>query len=476
MAQMIKPMRLPSSDKGNEFRNEKDESSGKLSSQNSAVRSSSQHEDKEMKRKFADLNYFDLAAHMKSSIPIRKHIHRLKSYPGTMLGSEIEKWLLANHYANNPAEVVYLGSGLIGFGHIYDVLNEDEGEFQSNHNAIYRFCADDRKELKVEDVDLNQVEVLLTSSVKRQDVIIENVMYTDAFSGADAVSLLVVRGIIHERKDAVRVGQNLLKNGMISNVTSNQDESLGDFQDSADQLYCLHGKKKKRLSGRIQLGSKGSSVINLVKSESGSKLPNINGESMPLNTTDSQRLKPVTKHPSADTGLLGTRSLAKPPSSSRIPMVGDPMPSTQKQASTPTSAKVTAIHDLADDDRGNASLVSLNSLPDVSPCRSSEAGGKAESQPGGRMRGMSNHTASSDASTRSTTPHDRPKSQVVSRKASEEPKSFVKVQRRSSASSTEMPRKEIVDVAPSDHISDVLTQTQMLRDRYGLRQTANAKK
>eukprot|EP00184_Porphyridium_aerugineum_P000956 CAMPEP_0184701868 /NCGR_PEP_ID=MMETSP0313-20130426/21930_1 /TAXON_ID=2792 /ORGANISM="Porphyridium aerugineum, Strain SAG 1380-2" /LENGTH=430 /DNA_ID=CAMNT_0027162113 /DNA_START=155 /DNA_END=1444 /DNA_ORIENTATION=- len=98
---------------------------------------------KDLERKFANFNFFELIIVMKAELEVKNHNLRLKNYESTFLGSEAVKWLVAAGHASSTVEAVFIGAELMNQGHIYNPVDEDDPEFKNGYK-LYRFAMDDR--------------------------------------------------------------------------------------------------------------------------------------------------------------------------------------------------------------------------------------------------------------------------------------------------------------------------------------------
>mmetsp|Transcript_17676 Transcript_17676/g.30705 ORF Transcript_17676/g.30705 Transcript_17676/m.30705 type:complete len:419 (+) Transcript_17676:1-1257(+) len=196
------------------------------------------------------MNTFDIASELRTSLPPKKNMYRLKTYPDTILGSEITKWLISQQYALNSTEANYIATELIEKGHIYNVLDDDEVDFQGG-GQLYKYSADDRVQFNIDDVDLKKVELLLTNVVRKKDVVIKYVTFREVFTGSDAVTLMIQKGMVVTREDAVKVGEKMLQIHLMTLIQTSNDKF--EFLDDSQSLYSL--KDRNRLGNMVGIGA-----------------------------------------------------------------------------------------------------------------------------------------------------------------------------------------------------------------------------
>jgi len=186
--------------------------------------------EEEMSAKYSDLDCFQLARDMRSALPVRDRIGQVltRVYPKTFLGGHAARYLFDVGLADSYAEAAFICDELIGQGHIYDVLDEEETSFRDGYR-LYRFAADDRILPELNDgVFIVQVLVALESSVTLGDRRVGVVTHQKVFSGEEAVDAILRSKRVSNRADAVKVCERLAELGHIQRLGAMNNSVFSD--------------------------------------------------------------------------------------------------------------------------------------------------------------------------------------------------------------------------------------------------------
>jgi len=223
--------------------------------------------EKELLKKFKNTNYFDLVADMKLAIGTKKHTFRFKTYDNCFPGPDALKWLIQSSHAANTMEAFFLCNEMVNHGHIYDAVDDDEQEFKIGHR-LYRFSADDKKQINVDEIDLDAVEQSLSALVKRTEIVISGMTFADVFRGNDAIDLVLQKGFVTTTAEACQLCDNMVKAGILTVVSSTAG---GEFKEGVYKIVDKKSRVPKAAISKnmVQLNSAMSKDALLVSKDGG---------------------------------------------------------------------------------------------------------------------------------------------------------------------------------------------------------------
>eukprot|EP00183_Erythrolobus_madagascarensis_P003145 CAMPEP_0185848648 /NCGR_PEP_ID=MMETSP1354-20130828/3445_1 /TAXON_ID=708628 /ORGANISM="Erythrolobus madagascarensis, Strain CCMP3276" /LENGTH=375 /DNA_ID=CAMNT_0028549063 /DNA_START=60 /DNA_END=1184 /DNA_ORIENTATION=+ len=238
------------------------------------------NEERERHRRSQKMDYFWLAATLRSELKLKSRVIGFKKYNDTILAEDVTKWLVENNLATNKQEARLMGAALIEFGHLYAVIetcgidmsgiggsetrwrkvlavkaSTRFGQMKSNHSknsssdeyadvgdhnvfecgvhdhVPLRFASDDRdlaRSMTVRESESLKFDFETGIAVRNVKMLVslgKKKTVTGVFSGMDAVEWLLRHKRAQNRSQAVSIAERMMSEGLFHRVGIRQGKS-----------------------------------------------------------------------------------------------------------------------------------------------------------------------------------------------------------------------------------------------------------